>query len=102
MNLVRDKALAGYATVIVVAALAALTVLSVSSHAADVRGYISALSPAVTGLVILLGIRPKAKQAAESAADFTDDQRGEIEAIVIKALTDFDGGKRSHEQGSLK
>jgi len=101
VNLAQDKALAGYATIIVVVAIIALVALSVTNHAADIGGYITAISPAVTGLVVLFSVRPKAKQAAEAATYFADDQIGEIETIVIRALTDYDNGKRPPVKGKI-
>jgi len=96
----KDKALAGYATIIVVVVIVALVALSISNHAVDLSKYMQALSGPVSALVVLIGVRPKAKEAADNAADFTDDQRSEIETIVIQALTDYGNGKRPQMQGA--
>jgi hypothetical protein len=95
VKLLNDKVLLGYVTIIVVVLIAALTILSLSNHEADVGRYIGVLTPAVTGLVVLLGVRPKTKEAAEAAAHFSDDQRAEIEAIVVQGLKDYRDGKLS-------
>lgn len=100
MKALQDKTLIICATAIICLIIAALVALSVSNHANDVSHYVGIFTPAVTGLVVLFGLRTKTKEAAENAQDFTDDQREEIESIVIRALADFNDGRRPPDHGT--